>query len=229
MKGINRPDMEPLTDEERAFSGDMENYNQFFKYMKIKKLDYEEWYDILVLHYLRAVKKYLNIPHLQQYNFGAVLFKTLDSARANYLRSMATQKRMPDGGLVSLDYVMEDDNGMEHRIEPWWIDPMQNVERYVVEKEFLRDIYSNIYRYAEPDLLKLIIDMRQEGYSDSEIARKAIVILPDYSDWGVREVVQLIKLFTRCSNGALQRLYSDTLCFGNIDQYLEWEDIQRGW
>jgi len=61
MKRINLKNMEPLTAEEKAFSADLENYDQFFKYMKINKLDQEEWYDILILHYLRAVKKYLNI------------------------------------------------------------------------------------------------------------------------------------------------------------------------
>ena len=74
---------------------------------------------------------------------------------------------------------------------------MQNVEQYVVEKEFLNDIYSNIYRYAEPDLLKLIIDMRQKGYNNREIARKAVVVIEDYGDWGFMETAQLINLISR--------------------------------
>ena len=39
MKGIDLKNMKPLTAEEKAFSADMGNYNQFFKYMKINKLD----------------------------------------------------------------------------------------------------------------------------------------------------------------------------------------------
>ena len=38
MKRINLKNMEPLTAEEKAFSADLENYDQFFKYMKINKL-----------------------------------------------------------------------------------------------------------------------------------------------------------------------------------------------
>ena len=75
MKRINLKNMEPLTAEEKAFSADLENYDQFFKYMKINKLDQEEWYDILILHYLRAVKKYLNIPHLQNMILGRFFSK----------------------------------------------------------------------------------------------------------------------------------------------------------
>lgn len=105
MNSISLKNMEPLTAEEKAFSSALENYDQFFKYMKINKLDQEEWYDILILHYLSAVKKYLNIPHLQQYEFGAVLFRTLDSARSNhcmegysqYQTWRKTEKQFPYG------------------------------------------------------------------------------------------------------------------------------------
>lgn len=127
-----------------------------------------------------------------------------------------------------LDYEFEDHKQERYgRMEPWWIDPMQNVERYVVEKEFLNDIYSNIHRYAEPDLLKLIIDMRQKGYSNREIARKAVVIIDDYRDWGIREVTQIIVALTKTRNSALQRLYRDTMEYGDIDNYQKWEDAME--
>lgn len=180
MKGINLKNMEPLTAEERAFSADMENYSQFFKYMKINKLDQEEWYDILVLHYLRAVKKYLNIPHLQQYEFGAVLFKTLDSARSNYSKAMTTQKRMPEGGLVSLDYTMEDEKGKEHQIEAWLIDRKISVEKQVIFKEMFKEFYRRCITYDDDfwgddevnEYLKCELDLLIEGYSQYQTWRK---------------------------------------------------------
>ncbi len=131
---------------------------------------------------------------------------------------------------MRLDYEYENDKQDRcSRVEPWWIDPTQNVERYVVEKEFLNDLYSNIYRYAEPDLLKLIVDMRQEGYSNREIARKAVVVIEDYQDWGIRETTQLITVLTKTHNSALQRLYRDTLKYGDIDSYQKWEDANEIW
>lgn len=181
MNGINLKNMEPLTAEEKAFSADLENYNQFFKYMQINKLDQEEWYDILVLHYLRAVKKYLNIPHLQQYEFGAVLFKTLDSARSNYCKSMATQKKMPEGGLVSLNYTMEDEKGKEHQIEAWLIDRKISVEKQVIFKEMFKEFYRRCTTYDDDfcgnkgeinEYLKCKFDLLMEGYSQYQIWRK---------------------------------------------------------
>lgn len=181
MKSINLKNMEPLTAEEKAFSADLENYDQFFKYMKINKLDQEEWYDILILHYLRAVKKYLNIPHLQKYNFGAVLFKTLDSARSNYCKVMTIPKRMPEGGLVSLDYTMEDEKGKEHQIEAWLVDRKISVEKQVIFKEMFKEFYKRCTTYDDNfwgnegevnEYLKCELDLLIEGYSQYQTWRK---------------------------------------------------------
>lgn len=181
MKGITLKNMEPLTAEEKAFSADLENYNQFFKYMKMNKLDQEEWYDILILHYLRAVKKYLNIPHLQQYEFGTILFRTLDSARSNYCKAMTMQKRMPEGGLVSLDYTMEDKKGKECQIEAWLIDRKASVEKQIIFKEMFKEFYERCTAYDDDfwgnesevnEYLKCELDFLIEGYSQYQTWKK---------------------------------------------------------
>ena len=181
MKGIDLKNMEPLTAEEKAFSADMGNYNQFFKYMSINKLDQEEWYDILILHYLRAVKKYLNIPHLQQYEFGAVLFKTLDSARSNYCKAMTTQKRMPEGGIYSFDIVLEDDKGKGFHVDSWLIDRKASVEKQVIFKEMFKEFYKRCTTYEDDfwgnegevnEYLKCELDLLIEGYSEYQTWKK---------------------------------------------------------
>jgi hypothetical protein len=181
MKGISLKNMEPLTAEEKAFSADLENYDQFFKYMKINKLDQEEWYDILILHYLRAVKKYLNIPHLQQYEFGAVLFKTLDSARSNYCKAMTTQKRMPEGGIYSFDIVLEDDKGKGFHVDSWLIDRKASVEKQVIFKEMFKEFYKRCTTYEDDfwgnegevnEYLKCELDLLIEGYSEYQTWKK---------------------------------------------------------
>lgn len=156
----------PLTEEERVFSANLENYDWLFKYMKINKLDQEEWYDILILHYLRAVKKYLNIPHLQQYEFSTILFRTLDNARINYyFRDMNREKRMPSGGIVSLDW--EEDSLNEKRTAPMtWIDLKQSVEKTVMYHEMISEILSNLN-----DVQAEIFKMTMEEYNREEIKR----------------------------------------------------------
>lgn len=155
----------PLTEEERVFSANLENYDWLFKYMSINKLDQEEWYDILILHYLRAVKKYLNIPHLQQYEFSTILFRTLDNARINYFRDMNREKRMPSGGIVSLDWEEDSLNGK--RTAPMtWIDLKQSVEKTVMYHEMISEILSNLN-----DVQAEIFKMTMEEYNREEIKR----------------------------------------------------------
>ena len=48
----------PLTDEEREFAADWENYKKLFEFMNFYHMNQEEWYDILIIPYLQAVKKY---------------------------------------------------------------------------------------------------------------------------------------------------------------------------
>ena len=155
----------PLTEEERVFSANLENYDWLFKYMTINKLDQEEWYDILILHYLRVVKKYLNIPHLQQYEFSTILFRTLDNARINYFRDMNREKRMPSGGIVSLDWEEDSMNGK--RTAPMtWIDLKQSVEKTVMYHEMISEILSNLN-----DVQAEIFKMTMEEYNREEIKR----------------------------------------------------------
>lgn len=171
MKSVNLKNMEPLTEEERAFSADLENYNQFFKYMKINQLNQEEWYDILILHYLRAVKKYLNIPHLQQYEFGTVLFKTLDSAMSNHFKAMNTQKRKPEGGVYSYNALLKDDN-TDNTFEKYIVDVYTNVERQVIFKELFKEFYEkciNCNPLIETDIYKDELDMMLKGYCFKKI------------------------------------------------------------
>lgn len=228
-KGNTECTNRPLNNAEREFAAFSENHSLIYEYMRIKKLDAETFYDELIIDYLTAVKKYVTEkPELQiRYPFKQVLFQQLNGRMMHYWREYYGNKNTVEREAFRLDYEYEEYKQERcSRIEPWWIDPMQNVERYVVEKEFLNEIYSNIYRYAESDLLELIINMRGEGWSDYSIAGKAVKHLPDYSDWRVREVAQLIAALTKTHNSVLQRLYRDTEKYGNIDRYQEWEDAR---
>lgn len=218
----------PLNSEEREFAA--ENHALIYEYMRYKKLDVETFYDELIFDYLTAVKKYVTEkPELQiHYPFKQVLFQQLNGRMMHYWREYYNRKNTIEREAARLDETYEDGKQERRgRMEPWWIDPMRDVERYVVEKEFINDVYANIHRYAEPDLLELIISMRREGYGNFSIAREAKAAIPDYSDWGIREIADLIRIMGCCYNSPLQRLYRDTKERGNIDRYQEWEEARE--
>ena len=114
-----------------------------------------------------------------------------------------------------------------HPLDAYWIDKTKNVEAYVIEKEFLNDLFANVSKYAEPELLEMVLAMRILGYTDRDIARRAKLELDDYREWTIAEIKELIRLLTlrRTGNCAMARLVNDTKYFGNIDEYNRGRDL----
>ena len=213
----------PLTEEEKRFAD--EHHGLMYRYFRIHQLDPEEWYDILIIPYLQAVKKYHQIEKLKSLKFEQIFFRTLDSARSNYYRDINRKKRCPENGMItSLDYLVDGEKD-EHREESRWFDKKQDVETEVLLENFLNDIEENAHRYAEGDLLVLLVKMRLSGYTDSEIAKEAIKNNED-SCFSYREIMDLIRCLTSNKyrkRSYLQSLVYDTLEFGNIDEFVQWE------
>ena len=158
----------PLTDEERAFAEDWNNYKKLFEFMHYYKMNEEEWYDILIIPYLQAVKKYHVREDLRaNYKFWHVCNLILSKAVYNYNRAMNRQKRMPDNGVLSLDFMIEGDNPFsEYKIDELWIDKRQQVERVVLDKEMIVEILIGLN-----DVQGKIFKMLLEGYTKTEIGK----------------------------------------------------------
>lgn len=160
----------PLTEEEKRFAE--EHHNLMYRYMKIHELDPEEWYDILIIPYLNAVKKYHQYERLQSLKFEQVFFRTLDSARSSYWRDMNRKKRCPEGGLFSYDSLIDNDCE-KTSFEFFLIDPYTNVERQVILKELFHEFYNKcIYCDSDAwgddhinDYLKCELDLLLKGYT----------------------------------------------------------------
>ena len=164
----------PLTDEEREFAADEGNYSYLFFYMRKMRLDPEEWYDILIIPYLDAVKKYHEYESARQYTFSTVLKNKLYSALTAELKKRKSQKRMPEGGIYSLDYTEQGDNPFaeytSHALEDFWIDHKQQTEKIVLDKEMLAEILVGL-----DDVQSRIFEMLLEGYNKKEIGNKLCI------------------------------------------------------
>lgn len=175
----------PLTEEEKDFAADTDNYNHLFGYMRIYRLDQEEWYDILIIPYLQAVKKYLSISRLQEYTFKTILFKTLDNARSNYYMNLNRQKRIPSNMIFSLDWEMDDMNtDSERKIDPWMqFDPKQSVEETVLDKEMIIEILHLLNDMQRKIFIKLL-----DGYTHNIIAGEIGMNI-----WAMKRMIKQIK------------------------------------
>ena len=162
----------PLTDEEREFAADWENYKKLFEFMNFYHMNQEEWYDILIIPYLQAVKKYHVREDLRaNYKFWHVCNLMLSKAVYNHNRAMTRQKRMPDGGILSLDFMVEGDNPFsEHTLDDLWIDRKQQTEKIVLDKEMLAEILIGL-----DDVQSRIFEMLLEGYNKTEISKQLAI------------------------------------------------------
>ena len=189
----------PLTEEEREFVA--VNHNQLFSYMRGRRLNPEKWYDILVIPYLNAVKKYHEYEHLQIYGFPSILKRILDTAVNHHFRSERTEKRMPEGGFVSLDYTMEGDNPFsEHQVEARLIDRKVNIEKQIFFKEKFKEFYAKCIENDSWDgginrYLKTELDLLIEGYSIFQVNKRTERVYPH--GYTKEDVVSDMKEFRR--------------------------------
>lgn len=158
----------PLTEEEREFAADWENYKKLFEIMRHYNLNEEEWYDILIIPYLQAVKKYHVREDLRaNYKFFHVLHLMLTKAVYNHNRHINRQNQWHNG-ILSLDYTLQGDNQFsEYNIDELWIDRTQQVERVVLDTYMLESILIGL-----SDVQSRIFTMLLEGYSKTEICKE---------------------------------------------------------
>lgn len=103
----NDPLNSPLTLEEQQFA--IDNHYLISKYLNIRQLPFNEWYDIVIFRYLRSVKRWFAIPELHKHNFEVIAFYAMRSAIGGEL---AKQKRRIQ--TVSLDEVIPGTDGVRY-------------------------------------------------------------------------------------------------------------------
>jgi RNA polymerase sigma-70 factor (ECF subfamily) len=77
--------MDPLTVTEQQFAD--EHHEIVYKYLRFRRLRPEEYYDVVIFRYLRAVHRYLNEPDLRKYKFDTIACGGMRSALYNHFRS----------------------------------------------------------------------------------------------------------------------------------------------
>lgn len=154
----------PLTDSERIFAE--ENHDVLYKYMNKNHLKISEWYDILVIPYLNAVKKYFESEECRQnYAFTTVAFLKLDTAVMNHYRATYRKKRMPEGGLISLNLLVMGDNPFsENTPDAWYIDNRASTEKSAIALYTIEQIF-NLLSEEQIKILR----MKMDGYTVPEM------------------------------------------------------------
>lgn len=94
--------LEKLSNTERKFAE--ENHNLIYGFLYQKELSIEEYYNIAVFGFLKAVQVYHRRKDLSgKYKFSVIAWKYMQSEIGNHLRMEHSKKRYTAENIVSLD------------------------------------------------------------------------------------------------------------------------------
>lgn len=94
--------MKPLTEEQRAFAE--QNHDLIYSFLHHNHLPKDEYYDVVVFGYLRALQKYFEGARLHRYSFSTIAWKTMQSELSNYWKHQNSTEK--PGDTVSLQDVI---------------------------------------------------------------------------------------------------------------------------
>ena len=169
-----------LTKEEKIFAE--KHHDLMYRYMRVHKLDLAEWYDILIIPYLQAVKKYHEYERLQSLKFEQVFFRTLDNARSNYWRDMNRKKRCPEGGIWSYEglrsAIYNEENGEEDILDRLQdISTCLAMENIISDSMDVKNMINELKQYRQKEIVYLLLD----GYCGIEIQKILRMSLQSYT------------------------------------------------
>lgn len=147
----------PLTQEQRKLAA---RYHQtIYSYLRGRRLDASEWYDVAVFGYLRAVRLYTERPELQRYAFTTIAGKTMAS-EIDKERKKARRRIRP----LSLDAELTEDGATLYDLigAPEFLP-------YQQEDEVVAAQYMPLLETLTKQQLA-VLTMKAQGYTYREIA-----------------------------------------------------------
>lgn len=139
----------PLTEAEAEFAA--EHYSIIHHYLRMTGLPENDFYDVVVFGYLRAVRKYLARPELRRYKFFTIAFRAM-SCDVHHSREYWNRKKRAA------------------YVEPY--DEEAHAEDF---RDPVADAYESTLSFEElcgklTPMQQRIAALRAEGYRDKEIA-----------------------------------------------------------
>lgn len=148
----------PLTPKQSAFAESC--HDLVYRFLNDNHLPEDEYYDVVIFGYLRAVRRYFTEPKLQQYSFSTIAWKAMFGALGNDKKAKLCSKR--DAEILSLDVALyEDDLTLEEKI------PAPNPLMRELETKLLFHELAKRISGQQMEMVRL----RSDGYGIREIAR----------------------------------------------------------
>lgn len=96
----------PLTQEQRIFAA--EHHDLVYKYLQENHLPKDEFYDVIIFGYLKAVRDYFSQENLRRYAFTTIAWKSMTQTVSNYYRKQVRQRNNIQ--MLSIHTELNEDN-----------------------------------------------------------------------------------------------------------------------
>ena len=97
-----------LTERQRLFA--TEHHNVLEEFLKTRGLDYDDYYDVVVFKFLKAVKQYDEIERLRRQTFEDIAVSLMQMAVDNHRRALKAERE--NVFVLSLDYMPKNREGL---------------------------------------------------------------------------------------------------------------------
>lgn len=149
----------PLTKEQQAFAAD--HHGLVYKFLNDNHLPEDEFYDVVIFGYLKAVRDYFSRDVLRQYSFSTIAWKAMTRNLSNHFKTQARKKRNAE--IVSIHIGRYPDGVPLEELLPAQDDLMRESEMRLL----LHDLAGRISNQQMH-----IVRMKGYGYGIREIASR---------------------------------------------------------
>ena len=147
----------PLTKEQQDFAA--EHHGLVYKFLNDNHLPENEFYDVVIFPYLKAVQDYCNSASTQKYSFSTIAIRQMKFRLYDYFRTQARRKRNAE--VISIHLGPYPDGVPLEEVLPGQDSLMQEFEM----QQMLHDLASHV---SEQQMK--IVRMKGYGYGIREIS-----------------------------------------------------------
>lgn len=149
----------PLTPEQNKFAAD--HHNLIYSFLNDHRLPEDDFYDIVVFGFLRAVRRFFTEPALQKFSFATIAWSCMESDLTNHYKAQKRQKRNAE--VVSIHISLYGDGLPLEQTIPAPDMLMEHLEAEL----FLHELAGRVSRQQLD-----AIHMKSCGYGVRDIARR---------------------------------------------------------
>lgn len=148
--------LERLTSKEKQFAE--ENHSLIYKFLNNGNYNIEDYYNIAVFGYLKAVQIYHRIEEKRKYKFSVIAWKYMQAEMGNYFRMETAKKRTTEENILSLDADAEEIDSLYNIVGG------KSAEADVMEDAAIQELFNSL-----TDAQQKIVTLKIEGYNNTEV------------------------------------------------------------